>query len=343
VGGGGGGGLAGGRNGALVTHVKIVGNAVDEDFQTGRTKAPVFTCENPQSVNLLVDSRSRLNLELNKNPFDFRVTINSNLYRSRFVKVRKVIVPKIPNINPNNNEFCVTAASSIPPFLALVYKVTIPTGYYTTSTFANVLAALLSAVVAEGTIAFIVTFNPINKTFNISTSNASLNNLFFISSNCSFIRRGANMVPFQAYDENDSLNYNLSTVGAFSFNSSMACMLYSRYLFLASEAFNTFSYAVSRTSDEKITDDIIAVADISSTYFAEDWDVGRPFAGLCRQVETPESPYISLRNPQRNLNALADFYVLDEFGTNLGAAFDLGHDYPDNSASGIAFWMEITF
>ena len=110
-------GVGRGGGGGGVNHVKILGNAVDEDFQTGRTKAPVFTSEEPQSVNLLVDSKSRLNLEENSNPFSFRVTINSNLYRSRFVRVRKIVVPKIPNINPNNNKLNVWALDPIAPFL----------------------------------------------------------------------------------------------------------------------------------------------------------------------------------------------------------------------------------
>jgi hypothetical protein len=334
----GGGGM--GRNGDLVNHVKIVGNAVDEDFQTGRTKAPVFTSEEPQSVNILIDSKSRQDRASQPNPFKFRASINSNMYRSRFGRVRKILVPKVPNINLNNNELWIYTRKATAPFYTKNI-ITIPVGYYDTITIANTISTLLTNEVDGGIYTYVCVLNATNKTFNISTPDAE--GIFMISSNCSFIQYGSNMIPFQAYDEGNDPFQVLDDNGAYSVNSNMSCMLYTRYIFLASESFNSYAYAISRTSDIHIADDIIAIADISSTYFAEDWEVGRPFAGLCREVSTPEAPLISLRNPQRNLNSVADFYVLDEYGINLGKAFELGDGYPSESAAGIAFWLEITF
>ena len=130
--------LAGGRsgeNGSLwansVIHTKLVSNAPDEDFQTGRTKPPVFTVEQPQSVNVLVDSNSRPHrLTTQRNPFEFRSTFNSNLYRSRFCRVKKVIVPKPPNINQNNNHirFNLTHLLDPPIIIGPPRDIILPTG-----------------------------------------------------------------------------------------------------------------------------------------------------------------------------------------------------------------------
>lgn len=328
----GGGGGFGGRGfwGGQVEHVKLVGNATDEDFQTGRTKAPVLTTELPQSVNILIDSRNRLQPDINLNPFDFRVSLNANLFRSRYMRVRKVVIPKPPNINQNNNIFIFYEGADIQR------TVVIPPGYYNTTQFANTLQALCTAA---STNVFTCVFDAQTRTFNLSSIA-----VFFISVNCNFIQRGSSFVPFET--RNELSGATVAGDGALSWNSGVASMLYTRYIYLCSEALNIFSFAVSRTSDTGINEDILAIVDITSIYSAEDWDVGRPFAGGYQTVETPESPHISLMNPQRNLNPQVDAYVLDEYGLDLNLSFDLsvvgGVNYPPNQA-GISFWMEITF
>lgn len=326
---GGGGGGAGANWEGSFSHVKQVTNASDEDFQTGRTKAPVVTVEIPQSVNILIDSRSRLLPNLN--PFDFRIALNANLFRSRFMKLSKVVVPKPPNITKNNNN--ISGTLNILGF-DVQFSYDIPPGFYNTTSLGNQISVGLSALTG---VVFTVVFDPKTRTFSIST----FANLFFLAESSSFLVRGSHMVPWPAFP----IGSTTAAVGALLFNSGVASMLYTRYIFVCSTAFNYYSFADSKTSDTTLNEDILAIADMSSIYNAEDWDIGRPFSGGIATIETPNAPNISLRNPQRNLSAEADIYVLDEYGTNLNEAFDISTPtttYPPNQV-GIAFWTEVTF
>jgi len=314
-----------------VQHVKIVSNAPDEDFQTGRTKAPVFTSEEPQSVNILVDSRSRLVGSTN-NPFNFSITLNSNLFRSRFMKVSKVIIPKIPNITKNNNivNFVVDNGGDT------TYQIVIPPGFYNTTSIANTIGNLMST--ATGLI-FTVSFQALTRTFKVV--NANILNPFFFLADSSFFIRGEYMMPFTTFPPTATTALD----GKLEWNSGVSALLYTRYIFVCSTAFNTYSFADSRTNDLSINEDVIAIADLTSIYSADDWDIGRPFAGGVSTVETPNAPNVSLRNPQRNLSPLADIYVQDEYGIDLNESFDLdfgSDEYPANN-TGIAFWAEVTF
>jgi hypothetical protein len=315
---------------AAVQQVKIISNAADEDFQTGRTKAPVFTDEDPQSVNVLLDSKNRTDINLQTNPFDFRSNINSNLFRSRFMRVRKVIFPKPCNITINNNVFELQYG----PDTAV--SVTIPVGFYNTVNFANALTNLLN--IATPGIFWTLPFDATTRTFKLSNLPATP---FYISSaaTCLFNRWGKNFAQFQAFDPVTS---TVAGQGALFWNSGVAGMLFTRYVLIASIALNTFSVADTRTNDVAINEDLIAIVDMTNLYSEADWAVGTPFAGGYHTVETPEAPHISLRNPQRNLTPEIDLYVLDEFGFNLNDCFNLGPDYPPNQ-EGVVVWMEVSF
>lgn len=327
VGGGRGGTQGGTQWSGSVTHVKLVSNATDEDFQTGRTKAAVLTVERPQSVNILMDSNDRINPLISMNPFFFRVTLNSNLFRSRFMRVRKVVVPIPPNITQNNNVLNIFEGADV------LFSVTIPPGYYNTSEIANTIQLLLTA--ATPVSIFTCVYVPLTKSFRLTSTLP-----FYISLRCSFVERGANFIPFQFFDP--LAGATVAVNGALMFNSGVSSLLYTRYIFVCSEALNTFSFADTKTSNTSMNEDVLAIADFTSAYTPADWDVGRPFAGGFHTILTPEAPHLSLRNPQRNLSSEADVYVLDEYGNDFNEAFNLGAGFPPN-AVGLSFWMEITF
>jgi len=316
-----------------ITHVKLVSNAPDEDFQTGRTKAPVITMEPPQSVNILVDSRNRLNFSLTEeqNPFDFQISIGSNLYRSRFMKVSKVLLPKVPNITNNNNNVKLRMSPNAD------INVTLPTGFYTTTTFASALQLALSQA-NGGANSFTCTYNSLNRTFRLLL-NAPIPEKFFIETECNFIQKGTNFVPFPS----QSNILDPAVFGALFFDSAMANMTYTRYAMLCSGAFNNYSFADSKTTDPLVNEDILAIVDLNSMHDPEDWDVGRIFTGGYVTIQTPEAPFLSLRNPQRNLAPEADVYVLDEYGINLNESFQIFPAIFGFNRSGVSFWMEVTF
>ncbi len=323
---GGGGSSVGG--GAGVQPVKIISNAPDEDFQTGRTKPPIITTELPQSVNILIDSNDRITPNIQINPYDFRCSLNSNLYRSRFFRVQKVLLPKIPNITQNNNTFHFYDGADV------LNVVTIATGYYNATTFANALTLGMG-------VNYVCVYNPLKKTFDI-TNIAPAN--FFISPNCSFIQKGNNFAPFETQDE--LAGATVAGNGRLTWSSGIAGMLYTKHVLLASESFNTFAFAISKTSDIAINEDVIAIVDVANQYNESDWAPGSQFAGIYTAIYTPDAPFISLRNPQRNLNPQVDILVLDEYGLNLNEAYDYGgpsHVGYGANRTGFSFWMEVTF
>jgi hypothetical protein len=319
-----------------VGHMKLISNAPDEDFQTGRTKAPVIQIETPQSISILCDSKDRLQKEINLNPFSFSISLNSNLYRSRFSKVTKCCIPKPPNITINNNRLCFFEGADV------LNEIIIPPGFYNTTSIGNIIQSLCTAqsALTGGNNTFTCVFNPQTRTFNLSSTA-----IFYISTNCNFIQRGANFIPFHAFD--DTLPaVNVANVGQLNFNSAESSLLYTKYMYLCSSSLNNYSFAVSKSSDTTLNEDIIAIVDITSMYAGDDWDVGRPFAGGFMSVFTTDAPNISLRNPQRALSPEMDVYCLDEYAIDFDECFDLSYPggpvYPPNQA-GVAFWMEVTF
>ena len=331
VGGGGGGG---GGFGQGIIHTKQVSNAQDEDFQTGRSKPPVYTVEKPQSVNILIDSKHRLETGAAQNLFDFSVTLSSNLYRARFVQVKKVIIPKIPNINPNNNRFIIYYADPDTD-VSTPLNFEIPGDFYNPSTFCNEVNTQLN-LVAPPNVIFACEYLPQRHRFKlICTTN------FYISNESTFITFGGNFIPFPSLPPTAEPIIEGST----EIVSGIACMLYTRYIYLCSEALNTFAYAVAKVSDPKINEDVLAIVDVTENYL-DTQVVGAPYTANCRSYATGGAPIISLRNPQRNLSPEMDCYVLDEFCKDLNIAFSQTQatsPYEEPNQLGIAFWLEVTF
>jgi hypothetical protein len=332
--GGAGGGRAPGGSFTGVSHVKLVSNATDEDFQTGRTKAPIITVEQPQSVNILVDSRNRFP---GGTPFDFNVTISANLFRSRFMKVSKIALPKFNNITKNNNVLTITTA------LLGTFTITIRPGHYSASEIRNEMTNLLNeasdAIDPLNEHIWVIDIDQITGTFKFTlqrvliNTNISLNTPFYFHSGTNFITRGANFMPLPTSPPGS----DPGVVGRTYQHSSLAELIYTRYCLLCSGAFNTYSFADSKTTDPFLNEDVLAIVDLSP----ERAQINLP------AISTPEAPRLSLRNPQRNLSPEADIYLLDEYGINVDETFDLGNDstgnpYPPN-VIGLKFWMEVTF
>jgi len=317
--------------GNTVLHTKLVSNAPDEDFQTGRTKAPIITIERPQSVDVLLDSKDRV-IASPDNPFDFRASLNSNLYRSRFMRIKKTVLPKAPNINKQNNILRIISGADV------VTNLTIPIGFYTPVSLANEIQLNATANVPGG-INFTCVYDDLTKTMHLTSAGVAPD--FFISSLTNFVTRGKHLVPFQTHDETAAGN-TVALIGSTDVRSGIANMLYCRYVYLCSESFNAFSFSVSRTSNPRLNEDVLDIVDLTNTYSDSDWAGSSSAVPGYHMIESPRAPTISLRNPQRNLNPQIDAYILDEYGDNYNELFDLGAGYPPNQI-GFSTWMEVTF
>jgi hypothetical protein len=309
-----------------VSHVKLVSNANDEDLQTGRTKPPIVSTQQPQSIDIVISSNDRASPESQLNPFDFRFSFNSNIFRAKSIHAHKVVIPKPPNLTIQNNSFRIIDSND------LVWTIIIPPGFYTPLTFADTLTTLIDTTTPL--LDFAVEFHPLTQTFSITSTS-----IFFLSNQTSFYQNGQNFVRFPSYNE---LQTTVGVVGALTFNSGAAGMLYTRYMYVCSESMNENAFAISQTSDASFNEDVIAIVDLTSIYVSSDWDGSVPFSSLFRAVPITRAPRISVRNPQRNLKAEGDIYCLDEFGKDFACVYDLGVGFSENTM-GLSVWLELLF
>ena len=310
-----------------MTLVRILTNRKDEDIETGMSKPPLFCMEEPDSVNILIDGKD--SVVLGDDPFNFTIDLRTTLYRARSAKVGKCIIPLINNITPFNNQLQIKHADG---FTTAVFSLT--PAFYNTTTLSNEITSKINAayVTAGITDTVTTTFDPITKTFSISSVNSEA---FFIVDSCSFITKGKYCAPF----ESEAV---ANTPSKTTIYSSMAGMIYTRFLTVHSNQLNYYSYGSSLTSDSQQGQNIIAILDCCSIYNEADFDVGVPFGGNFATIETPSAPQMNVVNSQKNLFSRIDIRVKDEYGNSLQDVMNLGSPYPDNTL-GISLWLEVRF
>ena len=307
--------------------VRILTNRKDDDIETGVSKPPLFCVEEPDSVNILIDGKDALTQT--DDPFNFTIDLRTTLYRARSVRVGKCIVPLINNITPFNNQLQIKHADGV---TTQVFSLT--PAFYNTTTLANELTSKINAqYVIDGITDTVTTsFDAVTKTFSIQSVNAEA---FFIVDSCSFITRGKYCAPF----ESEAVANAPSKTTIYS---SMAGLLYTRFVTVHSNQLNYYSYGASLTSDPQQGQNIIAILDVCSIYDDSDFDVSVPFAGNFATIETPSAPQLNVVNSQKNLFSRIDISVRDEYGQPLQDVMNLGSPYPNNTL-GISLWLEVRF
>jgi hypothetical protein len=319
-------------NTLAVTYTKLVGNQTDEDVQTGRTKPPLFTTESPQSIQLVVDGKTRTG---SSDPFNFLVSLNNQLFRARMARVSKVVIPKPPNITQFNNRLLWRQWNGV---VVEEFSVTLQPAFYNTTTLSNEIALKMTTE-AGGSNIYVCAFDSVTRTFMLSyTYGAGVPGNFYVVNTCNFITRGEYLAPFSS----QAAGLDPMVVGTSFINSGIAGMVYTRYAIVSSESFNQYSFSDSRATTLLLKNNIICIVDMTSVYDSEDYDVGTPYAGVYATVDTPEAPHIMVTNPQRNLNDRVDILVQDEYGEFFNELFNLGPTYPPNTI-GISLWMEVSF
>lgn len=306
--------------------VRILTNRKDEDIETGQNKPPLFCVEEPDSVNVLIDGKDGINAT--DDPFNFIVALRTNLYRARSARVSKCIIPLINNITPYNNQIQIKHVEGTTAVFTLA------PAFYNTTTLSNEITSKINAAyVTAGIVDSVTTaFDPVTKTFSIQSVNTKA---FFIIDSCSFITRGKFCAPFES---EPVANVPSKT----TIYSSMAGMLYTRFLTVHSAQLNYYSYGSSLTSDPQQGQNIIAIVNVCDIYKDADFDVSVPFAGNFASIDTPSAPQLNVTNSQKNMFDRIDIYVRDEYGTNMQSVMNLGSPYPDNTL-GISLWLEVKF
>lgn len=306
--------------------VILLSNRNDEALETNVRKPCLVTVEDPDSVQLLIDSKDRINVT--DDPFRFTCDLTTNMYRARSCRVTKAIVPKIPNVTVNNNQIVIKHD------LGTTATFTIQPAFYNTTSLSNALTAAINAAFAAVPIAdtVVTSFDPTTRTFSITSTGA---HNFFISDQCTFITRGEFLAPF----ESEPIANVPSKAVIYS---GPAAMVYSRYITVHSPTLNQYSFGNTLTTSFSQQSDIICILDVSNIDDPDDYDPTKAFAGIYKSIEVTGAPQINICCPQKNLHNVHNFFVLDEYGLPLQDIMNLGGVYPANKL-GITIYFEVKF
>jgi hypothetical protein len=359
---------SGASSAAAILHTKEISNEPDEDIQTGRTKPPLRTVQDPQSVNVVVDSKDRTNLA-NPNGFNFRFLLNSNLFRASRLRVSKAQLPFPPNINVKNNVLYWSIYNGSQTTY-LSYRAGMESGYYSPEALADEMNYAMNNLdlgfnpSLPAGVSFLTTYDPLTRRLTTTMSTAGdPDPWYWVFRGDAIVSAGLNTPTSRNFNNQrngEVFGYfpSVNTIPLFpgnpllnklSYHSSVMTMHYTRYVFLCSEAFNIFSFADTRSSDVELNEDVMAVLDLLS----EPSD-----GGLVKTVVAHRSPNISVRNPQRSLAPEGDLYVLDDYGDDLGDLWQSVYtaEFPPKpkpgqlpppspwlQGIGVSVWFEVSF
>lgn len=303
--------------------VQLISNRTDDKLEKGQVLPYLVQTEEGSSISVLVDSKDRISGSAS----DFRASFRHRVPRVRYIELQKCILPKIPNVNPNNYSI------QIKHDLGTTQIFNLPTGIYNTTTLANQLTSSINAQFVIDGIADTVTctYDPNTRTFSISSVGGDN---FFIVDSCSFITYGQWLAPFESQPISDAPSKTVIYSG-------IASMLYTRYITVASQALNSFSYGSSVTSRASQPTRMVGVVDLCDIYTAADFDISVPYSGVYKTLSV-DGCRLSVANSQRSLVEEVDISVQDEYGLVLDTALSLGAPYPANKL-GLVFIFDCSF
>jgi hypothetical protein len=349
-------GLLGNYKGGAPPTMSLEPNSTKDSIMTGAVRPTIVTTEIQYSNNILIDSKSRIGVR--DTPFNFTVDIGSNIFRQRQATVQKVTIPLINNVTPLNNfiRFGVRETSGVAWAADAINTVLQPAVYDPTG-LCNEIASRMNAALdvyelnnpgLQPTGRFVISFDVPTQSFLVRVTSQTMTFVFYAE--CSFIERGRLLHALPGVDNDFSvLDYYDEIRGG------SAAMLYTRTLTIHSDRLTNTAFARSRTSDLKIPTNIIAVVDVSSIYEPESFNVGVPFAGRYKTVDTAEAPNIGVCNSEKNLTNILDFFVRDEYNTPLDLVMDTPYVRPPNlppdtnrrligeNELGMSLWLQLFF
>lgn len=303
--------------------IKLMSNRTDDQLDKGLSLPYLMQTEEGSSINALIDSKDRIS----GTPSNFRASFRHRVSRTRYLQLTKAMIPKIPNVNPNNYTLQIKHA------LGTTATFNLPTGIYSVTSLANQLTTSINAAFVAAAIGDTVTCTYDQDTRNFSISSVGVN-AFFIVNTCSFITRGYWLAPF----ESEALAAVPSKTTIYS---GISSMLYTRYLTVASQALNAFSYGSSVTSRASQPQQIVGIIDLCDIYTVDDFDVSIPYTAVYQTLMV-DGCRINVANPQKSLIEEVDIAVQDEYGTLLDDSMYLGATYPTNNL-GLVFIFKVNF
>lgn len=306
-----------------VQAVALMSNRQRNGIEEGVEQPTLICSEGPSSNSFVIDSSDRLTGNLS----EFIVDMGYQLVKSRYIELKRVIVPKLPNITQYNNTIKMRSEFGGGTTTA---NFTIQPGFYNTTSLSNALVSAINTAFATAGIIDTVTvaFDPITRTFSLQSVNAIA---LAFDETCSFIVYGKSLVPFESQDISGAATKT-------TLLSSSAGMLYTRYITVSSDALTQYSIGNGIMSSSKQPPSIIGVIDLIDLYDENDWDITTVYSGIYRAVELTNSPRLFVANSSRSLPRQIDVSVRDMYGNSIHEAMQLGGSYPvDNSSITLLF------
>lgn len=305
-------------------------NVNDQQLSKGNYRPVRVRAMDPDTCLFMMDSKDRIS----GTDYNFTVSAQKAIMNPLKAQVTRASIPKIPNINANNNTITINHA------IAGVFSVTLQPGYYNQNSLINTMQNSINAVLSTLTGAdnFIVNFNTMNKTISVTSKYGT--KWFFVNTS-SFYLYGYNVANFQGFPVGDVP----SVVGAVSWYSGNCGLLYSRFVAIKSNVLSAHAYETSRTS-AGLTN-TIAVISLVNSYDASDFSVNNVYQGNILMDSTVEvASVLNIAQAGAQLQ-IVDISLNDEFGFDLGSSLNLGLVSGGNGASynsselGCLIWLTI--
>lgn len=268
----------------------------DQDMVSGKYPPQRILMEAPDSVNILCKSADRKS----GNNYDFTVDLLAGIPNIRKIKLSKIGMPLLPQINSKNKQISVTHTDGS-------FTVDLDEGFYNPQSLVNMMQAVLSAqwlLLGVG--------NTVTVSYDIDKRQLSIvDNLgeqFYIWTDCDFTRYARNVVLFPT-------QISGSALASSSAVSLRLGMIYSRYVIVQSDTLTRDNRSFSSVSNLGATN-IVAVVSLTSKYLSDQFSPSASFAGTESLFETIDSPTLNFVNRNKTLKLL-DLALTDEFGFSL--------------------------
>lgn len=309
---------------ANIIYASITSNKQKNSIEEGSEDPPLFQMERASANAFVIDSKDRIS----GNMSEFVCDMGYQVMKGRYLTLKRVIIPKIPNVTPFNNVIRLRSGATV------TGDITIPVGLYNTNSLANELTNQINAGFALAGILDTVTvsFDPTTRTFSLlSVGVIPLS----IDETSSFIQFGGSLAPF----ESASMSVAPTKTTLYS---STAGMVYTRYITVSSDALTKFSFGNSIMSSAKQPPSLVGVVDLIDLYTPADFDITAVFNGVYRSITLGNPPRLRVLNPSRSIPNQIDISVRDMFGNSLNEVIQLGSPYPTDNSS-IVLMFELDF
>jgi hypothetical protein len=279
----------------------------DEAVVRGQAFPCRVLAQNPETCIVLADGYHRIS---GANGCSFTCDFRGEITNGRLIRVSKVIIPKLPTINPNNYQITIRHELD----LGTPISFTLPYGWKNQVSLINDLKLAFDTACSGLPDTFAVSYNASTHVISI-TSNGG--HRWFFDANCSFILRGIDVAGFAG--KNVSLAPGVE--GALSHYSSSASFVYSRYVTVHSNTLQRYIRTQSRTSTGDLT--IIACISIIDDLTPADFDTSGLFNGASlSEITLEDAPKNSFTRAYANVRYM-DFEFKDQYGLPIYDAINI--------------------